>query len=207
MRGGALVLAAGFSRRFGSDKRQYKLRDRNTLLITTLQLYSDTYRETVVVLRQQDEDISKQIRAVFSNQQNLTIVHSPHSELGMGHSIADGIASIRDWQYVVLALGDMPYIQAQTLENIESMISEAQAANRPCIVQPLVKNKTGESIPGHPVGFTRNFFQELSELTGDLGAKVIIKKHADCLAQLETRDPGILLDIDLDEESPEVTQG
>ena len=47
-----------------------------------------------------------------------------------------------------------------------------------------------------PVGFARTFFEELSSLKGDAGAREVLKQHPDRIALCEVDDPGVLQDID-----------
>ena len=49
---------------------------------------------------------------------------------------------------------------------------------------------------GHPVGFGRNFFDQLSLLEGDVGAKSLLKAKAGQTLEVHVSDPGILEDID-----------
>jgi molybdenum cofactor cytidylyltransferase len=49
---------------------------------------------------------------------------------------------------------------------------------------------------GHPVGFARRFFEELSALRGDAGAREILRKHPDSIALYDVDDRGVLRDID-----------
>jgi len=49
---------------------------------------------------------------------------------------------------------------------------------------------------GHPVGFSRKFFDELAALHGDQGARELLQRHAQSLIVRDTDDPGVLRDID-----------
>lgn len=195
MRGGALILAAGFSRRFGSDKRRHVMSNGTSLLVATIRLYLSVYNETAVILRRQDDEISRYIKQVLPESDRLRILHSEHSESGMGHTISDGIKQLTHWKYVILALGDMPRSQPSTLATIKKHLvtcTDYSANADPKIVQPYFNQ-----IPGHPVGFTQNLFDELQTLTGDQGAKSVLKRHSEHLIRLEVNDPGVLWDLDV----------
>ena len=192
MQGGALILAAGYSRRFGSDKRWHELATGETLLVSTVKLYLDTVHETTVVLRSSDKQIAAHLQQTFKDSNAFELLFSANSHLGMGHSIADALGQLQHWEYVILALGDMPRIQPGTLLSIEQELQKARAANCPKIVRPCYAGQKA----GHPVGFTSEFFAELKALDGDHGARQVIEAHPDSLMLLNSDDDGILWDLD-----------
>lgn len=49
---------------------------------------------------------------------------------------------------------------------------------------------------GHPVVFGRTFWPELMRLTGDEGARSVLRSHRDCCVLLEVDDAGVLRDVD-----------
>jgi len=188
-RGGALLLAAGFARRFGSDKRRHLLDDGATLLAATLSLYVRAFDQVVVVLRPDDDDIQAAIREAFPA---VSCVNAPLAHLGMGHSLAAGIAAVsdrhHDWEYAFVGLADMPFVRVETLAQLRHAMEKAPS---PVIVQPLQAGR-----PGHPVGFHRFFFRDLGALTGDQGARRVVEQHRDALVAVVTTDEGVVKDMD-----------
>ena len=65
------------------------------------------------------------------------------------------------------------------------------------IVVPVYQGKRG-----HPVGFSSLFRQALLSLQGDVGAREILRQHADEITYLECDDPGVLFDVDVPEDLP-----
>lgn len=49
---------------------------------------------------------------------------------------------------------------------------------------------------GNPCIFSRKYYQELMEITGDKGGKQIINRHPDDVVYLEIKDARELVDID-----------
>lgn len=183
--GGALILAAGFGRRFGSDKRAHTLADGMTLLDATLDRYAEVYSHLCVVLRPDDEALARHVRSLPGNPE---IALSVDAELGMGHSLAAGVRSIADhWQWVSVALADMPFVSATTLNELLDAFFAARAER---IVQPVYKG-----TPGHPVTFPGRYFEQLSRLGGDAGARSVLR-NADGLIRTPVADPGVLEDVD-----------
>ena len=49
---------------------------------------------------------------------------------------------------------------------------------------------------GNPVLWTRKYFGELKQISGDIGAKYHIEENSDSVYEVEMSDNGILIDID-----------
>ena len=190
MASGALIIAAGFSRRFGSDKRIYKLGHDEPLLIATLRPYRRVFANVAVVVRSSDSEICRLVADRLGRSAPI-VVPTDQAHLGMAASIADGVRALAAWDYLFLGLGDMPYVRAETLEQLKARMDRARVARDPCIVVPMLAD-----TPGHPVGFSREFFAELIALTGDRGARSVIDGHASAVVRVAIDDPGIVTDID-----------
>ena len=183
--GGALILAAGFGRRFGSDKRTHTLPDGRTLLQATCARYQEVYDRLCVVLRPEDEALARQIRALPGNPE---IALAADARLGMGHSLAAGARTVSDeWKWASVALGDMPFVAAATLRELLEVFFARDAQS---IVQPVCNGR-----PGHPVTFPGECFAELCTLAGDEGARTLLK-NTDRLHRHPVGDQGVLMDVD-----------
>jgi molybdenum cofactor cytidylyltransferase len=49
---------------------------------------------------------------------------------------------------------------------------------------------------GNPVLWGARFFEEIRALAGDAGAKELMRRHADCLTEVEVETGAIFADID-----------
>jgi molybdenum cofactor cytidylyltransferase len=108
----------------------------------------------------------------------------------MGHSLAAGIRSIgNQWRYVCIGLADMPFVRAESLIALRSTYLAGPADG---IVQPVFDDR-----PGHPVIFGERYFQEMARLSGDAGARAVIRSHSARLEKVPVDDPGVVQDIDL----------
>ncbi|WP_122310002.1 NTP transferase domain-containing protein [Pseudomonas amygdali] len=177
----ALVLAAGRSRRFGGDKRQAALPCGRTLLTASLENTGNEFGYVGLVLRTDDDAEALGIPA------HVTIIRSEHADLGMGHSLASGIAALMDSaaEAVAILLADMPWIKPQTLRDLAAM------ANPQRIAVPMHGGQRG-----HPVIIGRQFWPTLLTLEGDQGAKALIMNNPKVCDVLNCDDPGILRDAD-----------
>ncbi|WP_101757052.1 nucleotidyltransferase family protein [Oceanicoccus sp. KOV_DT_Chl] len=194
----ALMLAAGNSQRFGSDKRLARHRqDQATLLQQSLAIPLQLKLETLLVLRQSDQ--KKQALLLGEHQDNLllTCCYSLNSSQGMGFSLTDGIKQLSrygDYDGVLIMLGDMPWIKAQTLSKIISNFDPQK------IITPSYSDANGKYRQGHPVLFPSQWFKELQQLQGDQGAKRILATYRSQLKIITIDDPGIIRDVDQPED-------
>ncbi|MBT3427981.1 MAG: nucleotidyltransferase family protein [Gammaproteobacteria bacterium] len=187
---GALILAAGSSRRFGDDKRRSRLASGQRLLETTIANVNPRFAEIMVILRQDDNHLAEELQKQF---RGLLTYLAPDSALGMGHSLSDGIKQVSSWQASAIFMGDMPFIQPETIELLLDRYS-LHESNQPIIV-PTCQGRTG-----HPVIFSKAYYPELTVLTGDEGAKSIVRAYADHVIQVPCLDSGVLRDIDVPED-------
>ncbi len=172
----ALILAAGASRRFGSDKRLARLADGTTMLNHSIATVQASGLPFAVVLRAGEEHLAGAAKYCIAS----------HAEQGMGSSIADAVAQLDDGSPGCLILPfDLPQLQA------DSVLRVAEALTTGTIVQPRCDGRSG-----HPVAFAAEFFPELRRLRGDSGAREVLRRHRDCVRRLTLNDSGIYRDVD-----------
>ncbi|EOC1332904.1 nucleotidyltransferase family protein [Cronobacter turicensis] len=107
---------------------------------------------------------------------------------GMGDSIALGVKATPAAAGWLILPGDLPLITAASLRQV------AKALNEKPVVVPHYQQRHG-----HPVGFRREYFDALAALSGDEGAKAIVRAaraRAEVLT-LALNDAGIVQDIDV----------
>lgn len=177
-----LVLAAGRSRRFGSDKRLAELPGRGTLLTATLATLRPHFGDIRVVIGSDDDAAALGIPA------DVVTLANPDAQRGMGASLAAGMRSLSHTSQaraVAVMLGDMPWIRDATF------VAVAQQAGEGLIVRPTFQ---GEG--GHPVLFGRQFWPALCRLDGDAGARHLLLDNPAACLEIATADPGVLKDVD-----------
>lgn len=179
MRGGALVLAAGASRRFGSDKRVFDI-DGQPLLRRTVQAVLDAGLACRVCLKPEDGAIPPLL-----DRPGIEFIECASAQRGMGATLAEAVAACDDWDGLLVVLGDMAWVQADTLLELW------RALTPDTIVQPVFGDAAG-----NPVGFGRRFFAALSRLEGDLGGREVVQRHRERRQLIPVDDPGILRDLD-----------
>ncbi len=109
------------------------------------------------------------------------------AKLGMGATLAFAVSnaiSEFDPDSLIVALADMPFVQLPTFQKVLAMLDSGSE-----IVQPVFAQQGG-----HPVGFGRRHFAALKALSGDQGARQLLREFP--VTQVLVDDPGIILDID-----------
>lgn len=186
---GVILLAAGASTRFGSDKRLAVINGKTCqqpMMLAALEQIGLSGLPVFVVLRPGDEYWENAL-----NEREVEWGTCPEAALGMGHSLAFGVHATQHWQHWLIALADMPYIQASTYRAIATALEEHP------IVRPVFKDPaSGASEVGHPVGFQQRFACELMECDGDAGARGLLQRHQALVHLLPVQDAGIRIDVD-----------
>lgn len=181
----AVVLAAGYSTRYGSDKRLSGTKV--PLVVQSVTTICEHYCNVIVVHRH-DENLP-----FFECLKHLDIdlIPAQGESIGLSSSIASVAKYIlnnspyKDALTLSLFLADMPYLQNST---IEALLAVAEQNN---IVRPSYLGQQG-----HPVIFGKNFLGQLSLLEGDQGAKQILQSNQQTLTFIDVNDAGCIKDID-----------
>ena len=176
----AVVLAAGTSRRFGSNKLLYILRGEPVLKRTTNALSKTNFWKKVAVTNGDDKLDSLLDEDIFR------IINDRYRE-GIGTSIAAATRYLRkDVDAILFLLGDQPLVRPEDIERIVQEFLEMPDKVVAFSVSGSVRN---------PIIFPSTFFDELTRLSGDRGARDIALAHQDSLSLMEI-DPAHLLDLD-----------
>lgn len=177
MNSAILVMAAGFGRRFrqsGTGNKLLAMLNGKPVLQHTLENARATGRPVFVVSQPSDEAVHR-----LTESESLIVCSSQ----GLGESLAAGIRACSDYDGWVITLGDMPWLQTT------SYLAVIHALETSPLVRPVINGQ-----PGHPVGFQRQFYAELSSLSGDTGAKTVLQNSLTHFIELQ--DQGCLLDVD-----------
>lgn len=183
----AILLAAGFSRRFGAANKLLAAAADGRPMVrhTAGHILQSMARPLVVVLGHE----APAVQACLQDLDLSFVLAADYAE-GIAASVRAGVAALpAGCTGVLICLGDMPLVTPQTLN---ALIVTAQTAPSPSIVAP-----THAGHRGNPVVWPRAFFPDLLALTGDRGGSALIAaKYPDKLLALEVSDPGVLADFD-----------
>ncbi len=188
----AILLAAGSSRRFGSDKRMHPVQGVPMLQCTlSIFLAVPALRSVYVVLRHSDVDQLQYLLGPFTTHARVVPLLLDRPDAGMGSNLARAVQQLpADRDAVFVALADMPFVQKETLALLLA------AGDRQHIVAPYLRCEDGSEQRGHPVLFPRAFFPGLTVLQGDRGARELLQHSASMLKKVMVSDEGVLRDGD-----------
>ncbi len=176
-----ILLAAGTSSRFGSNKLLHTLKNDQTVLSMSASKLQNSVDRTLAVIRPDDNE-----GAALLDELRIEKVVCDKADKGMGMSLACGVQAMPDAKGWIIALADMPFVVGYVYTEVVASIKSGSL-----LAAPFFNFKRG-----HPVGFSSAMFGELIALRDDSGAKNIIAKYADALHVLECDDPGVIRDID-----------
>ncbi|TMQ03701.1 MAG: 4-diphosphocytidyl-2C-methyl-D-erythritol kinase [Deltaproteobacteria bacterium] len=179
----AVVLAAGRASRMGSNKLVAEL-DGEPIVRRTVRAALASAARPVIVVTGHEADA---VRAALAGL-DVQLVHNPDFAEGMSTSLRTGIAAAGAVRAALVCLGDMPRLEAR---HLDAVIEAFRAGDPDEIIVPTADRKRG-----NPVLWPHRYFAEIAELTGDVGARALIDRHADQVRLLAIDDPAILVDVD-----------
>ena len=184
-----LILAAGNSSRMGVPKQLLPWKNSfllNHSIDTATQVPNS---KTYVVLGANHDLIASKI-----NRIDTEILYKANWKLGLGSSISFGVKSImkseQKFDAVLIMLSDQPLIDSNYLNGLINLFKTGSNQIIASVYEP-------EKL-GVPALFDACYFEELSKLDDDKGAKKVIENHIDNVISLRAND--LISDIDTMEE-------
>ncbi|MEP6769223.1 MAG: nucleotidyltransferase family protein [Acidobacteriota bacterium] len=184
----AVILAAGRSSRMGRSKALLPWRGSTMLRSVAQEALASRAARVAVVLGFDGDSARGALDGL-----PVRIVENRDWESGLGSSLAAGIEAIADEIPVasaaVILLADQPLVTAAT---IDRLIATRESSGR-----PLVASLHGSEL-GVPALFASAYFGALRSLSGDHGAREILRAHAAEAASLDL--PEARFDVDTPED-------
>jgi molybdenum cofactor cytidylyltransferase len=184
----AILLAAGLSHRFGSEKLQQEIGGKRLIDWSKDRLLTSAVDEVIVV-------VNSRTQALISGHTpppRLKLEVNPRPQDGLSSSIRIGLEACHlQSQAVLICHADMPLVDETVINRLISFWKESPSR----IVAPRVKGQQG-----NPVLFPRRFWSEIIKLEGDIGCKSILQTHATELGWVEMEDDRVLWDVDSESE-------
>jgi molybdenum cofactor cytidylyltransferase len=181
----AVVLAAGRSTRMGGpNKLLAELDGKKLVRIVTEQALASKAKEVIVVTGHQAELVENALAGL-----KVIFVRNADFTSGLAGSVKAGISAVpKQSDGAVICLGDMPMVSADLIDHLIDAFSPDRGN--------LIAVPVSGGRRGNPVLWSRRFFSELMTLDGDIGARHLIAKHNEAVAEVPVEGDGAFLDID-----------
>lgn len=184
MRTAFVMLAAGNSRRFGSNKLIYEI-DGKPMYLRTLEKLKRAAEKIegseIVVVTQYQEIVNKAI------EMKIPVFVNPRPEDGISLSMRLGLECVNDTDACLFTVADQPWLTVETILRLVELFQKEQKGMA-CTIR--------DGKTGNPCIFSYRYYQELKEISGDRGGKLLIKKHPEDVAYLRIEDARELQDVD-----------
>jgi molybdenum cofactor cytidylyltransferase len=181
---GIIVLAAGASSRMRKPKQLLVFENKTLLRRAVETAVQSIYQPVVVVLGANFEAMPAEIEDL-----PIEICFNEDWQSGLSSSIKTGIEILLkiapDIAASIITLADQPFVAANHL----NLFAEKFEATNSSIIAAEYNETCGV-----PALFSREVFDEFSELSGDTGAKMIIEKYRETLSTINL--PEAAFDID-----------
>jgi molybdenum cofactor cytidylyltransferase len=185
----AVLVAAGGSRRFGTPKQLHRIGGRTLVRRSAEMAWAAGFRPLVVVLGAFADEIAPELENV-----ECSVVVNAGWEEGMGSSIREGIARVREiapaCAAALILLADQPAVSEPLLRRLVDRLRLGP--------EPAVACRYG-GILGPPAIFSASLFGALEALSGDEGARSLLRSGLVPAAEIDF--PAGALDIDTPEDS------
>lgn len=192
---GAVVLAAGQSRRMGRPKLTLPWGERTVIEQVVHTLLEAEIQEIVVVTGGSREAVELALAGL-----PVRFAHNPHYEQAeMLTSLQAGIRALSpECQALLIVLGDQPTLNADV---VRAVVGAYQTAGGRLVVPSY------EMRRGHPWLVQRALWHELLNMPPEQTMRDFVRAHAEEIQYVNVNTPGILQDMDTPEDYRRIRPG
>jgi CTP:molybdopterin cytidylyltransferase MocA len=181
---GAVVLAAGLSRRMGKNKLITEVGGKPLVRHAVEAALEAGLAPVIVVTGHEPERIEASLAGL-----PVQFAHNASYADGLSTSLKTGVEHLpQDCAGAMVLLGDMPGVTPELARAVAAAFNPAKGRG--------IAVATAQGERGHPVLWGRAFFPELIRLRGDQGARSLMAQHGDQIVEVAAGDAGPLTDID-----------
>ncbi len=181
----AIVLAAGQSSRMAPRHKLLVVDDSGRTMVSRSvdAVLGSRARPVIVVTGHRGKEVQEALAG-----RPVRFVEAPNHAAGLSASLRAGLASLPEWASAALVvLGDMPLVTAASIDRLLETYDPDEGRS---IVAPSYGGQLG-----NPVLWDRRFFPEMMALEGDVGARSLLRRHAEAVTEI-VLDDTVLRDFD-----------
>lgn len=186
MKIGAIILAAGRSRRFAAgNKLLHEIDGVAMVRLSALSAAASPSDPCILVVAAGDTTVEA---AAGAGRWRVVTV-AADAEEAQSASLRAGLMAVADCDGAMVFLGDMPFVPAGLAARL---IDAFAVTDGRAIVFP----RSAQGKQGHPVLWPRSMFSMLTALSGDSGGKPVLKAHSELWHAVPCDEAGAFRDID-----------
>jgi molybdenum cofactor cytidylyltransferase len=178
-----LLLAAGLSRRFGSNKLLFNIQNEPLVRRTARCLLGAGVAELIVIVGHQSDQVAEvladlPLRCEINQQYQLGRMHSVHTGWTHVPDNADG---------VLICPADLFCLEITDVQQVISAFYE----NKSLIIPHFNQQR------GHPIIIPANYKKDILDYLPRGGCRAFISDHPQLVQHLEINSPNIIIDLDM----------
>ncbi len=186
---GAVILAAGASRRMGRPKMPLPWREGRTILQQVIHIAESAGADPILVVTGSDREV---VEALLHGTRARPVFNPAHRQGGMLSSIQAGLRALERTpvQAAFLMPGDLPKVRPATVRTLLDAWAEEPAR----LVVPSFAHRAG-----HPVVIPRERWPEILALGAGETLRDFFRRHRGEIRYVVVEDEGVLQDLDTPE--------
>ena len=185
---GLVMLAAGNSRRFGSNKLLALIEGEPMychILGELMQVKETLERQGldcgITVVTQYDEI------AEAAGEIGARVLYNLHPDEGISSSLKIGLGVNREMDACLFTVADQPWLRWETVFGLVDVFLR-DGKGIACVEH--------DGKTGNPCVFSKKYYGELMELSGDVGGKRVVVAHRGDVAVMKVEDGREMVDVD-----------
>lgn len=180
----AIILAAGFSQRFGGQKLMEKINGMPMIRRVADAVRALGFKRVVLVYRQ------RRVKRAAKDR-GITYARNAAAAEGIGSSVRCGVKAAGADDAYIFFMGDQPFVCGETVQRLRGAFEKGLGS----IVVPRYAGRAG-----NPVVFGAEWRPALQNLKGDAGGRTLIRENADKVCYIDVPDAAAGMDVDTRED-------
>ncbi len=192
-----ILLAAGRSERFGSDKRLREINGKPLIYYSLRACVESTLRSTYVVVETSRGQTANLVENLFPRNPKIRVIENPFAVRGQMSSVKAGLRALPpDVDGAMIVLADMPLITAELIDHLTGVFDE-----RGTVVVP----ESG-GTRYHPRILPRSLFPQFLALGDSEKGTRVFETLGDRITTVRVSDRNLFRDVDKPADLIDVTK-